>query len=489
VTLPQEAVRLQGHTDEVRGVAFTRDGTRLATADGTVRIWNVTTCQETIRLDAQTGEVLAVSFSPDGTRLAAAGYGKSVNVWNAITGQKISEKLHDHPVLGVNFSPDGRLLASGSDDGTVKVWDWTSGKETPGFMGHTDRVWSVEFSPDGNQLATASRDRTVKTWDVPTGELMRELPGHTPFSHHRVAFHPDGTQLAASGGDQSVLIWDLTTDREPRRLEGHSRWPVSMAFSPDGKRLASVGWDYTLRIWDAGTRQEALTLNCPMPLYNLAFSPDGNRIVTAGDKVVMIWDARPWTPEVAIEREAVSLLGWLFAKPLRQVDVVDYLRNAAMIRPQARELALSLLTSFQEEDDPRKYYEASWVTVQKPYLNAFQYRFALMQAEAARHLAPAETEFLAALAVAQYRLGHKTQAQATLAQMRDAMKNSDQTPTADALESLRQAEALMEHRHPAGTGDAEASPRQLPDAQVLSRWPHPGCRLLSELRAVGQKNA
>ncbi|MEX2141774.1 MAG: serine/threonine-protein kinase [Pirellulales bacterium] len=445
VMLPQEALLLEGHTHEVRGVAFSRDGTRVATAsnDGSVRVWNATTCQELLRIDC-TALILSVAFSPDGTRLASAGTDKYVRVWDARTGEIIREKLHDQELSRVAFSPDGKLLASGSYDGSVNVWEWATGKETPGFTGHTAQAWGVEFSPDGTQLATASRDRSVRIWEVATGQLIHKLPGHTAFSHHRVAFHPDGAQLAASGSDNTIIVWDLNTGRKAHRLKGHSKYPISMAFSPDGRRLASVGWDYTLRIWDAATGQEALTLNCPMPLYNLAFSPDGNRIVTAGDKVVMIWDARPWTPEMAIEREAVSLLSWLFAKPLRKADVVAYLQNSALIRPQARDLAISLLTSFKEEDDPRKYYEASWATVCKPYLNAFQYRFALMQAETACQLAPAETEFLAALAVAQHRLGQKQQAQTTLAGMRDAIENSDQTPSAELTEGLRQAEALIE---------------------------------------------
>jgi hypothetical protein len=34
------------------------------------------------------------------------------------------------------------------------------------------------------------------------------------------------------------------------------------------------------------------------------------------------------------------------------------------------------------------------------------------------------------------------------------------------------------------SNDAWASPRQLPVAQIFSRWPHPGCRILSGQRAV-----
>ena len=442
-TLPQGVVMPQGHTDEVRGVAFSPDGTRLATAshDGTVRVWNVMTWQQMLSIH-HTDAVSAVAFSKDGTRLASTSADK-VYVWDAATGQKLSEKLHDQNVIGVAFSPKHEsLLASGTFGGLVKVWDWTTGKETPGFVGHTDYVWAVAFSPDGTQLATASKDRTVKVWNVKTGRWIHDLAGHTAFSHYRVAFNLDGSRLAASGDDDNIKLWDLTTGAETMPLKGHARYPISVAFSPNGKRLASVGWDYTLRIWDAATGQEALLLNCPTPVYNVEFSPDGNQLAATGDRLVMIWDARPWTPEVAIEREAVSQLSHLFAKPLRRSDVAHYLQNSALIRPQARDLALSLLNNYQEEDDPQKYHQASRATVSKPYLNAFQYRFALMQAQAARQLAPARTEFLATLAMAQFRLGHKQQAQTTLARLRDAMKTADLV--AEHIEGLRQAEALID---------------------------------------------
>ncbi len=69
-----------------------------------------------------------------------------------------------------------------------------------------------------------------------------------------------------------------------------------------------------------------------------------------------LWDARPWTPEAAIEREALGLLDSLFAKPLRKADVIDYLQNAPTIRPRARQLALSLLDGYHEETNPETYH-------------------------------------------------------------------------------------------------------------------------------------
>ncbi len=67
--------------------------------------------------------VLAVAWSPDGKRIASGSGDKTVQLWDAATGETIFT-YHDHTkgVQAVAWSPDGRRIASGSDDDTVRVW-------------------------------------------------------------------------------------------------------------------------------------------------------------------------------------------------------------------------------------------------------------------------------------------------------------------------------------------------------------------------------
>ncbi|KZV93899.1 WD40 repeat-like protein [Exidia glandulosa HHB12029] len=244
---------LKGHSGTVPCIAA--HGSRIASCsyDGTFRLWDASSGKKILGpITAHDGKyVEGIAYSRDGTCIATGGGNNRATLWDANTGVHLCEMAgHTNWVMCVAFSEDGTRLASGSKDTTVRIWDIVSGKciGEP-LTGHTSWVHAVCFSRDDKRIFSSSADRTIRVWDAETRALIFD-----PLKmDHRVlsmALSPDGNRLVSGSDTGRIAMWDAESGAAiPIPFQERRERVWSLAFSPDGRTIASASLN-NVALWD-----------------------------------------------------------------------------------------------------------------------------------------------------------------------------------------------------------------------------------------------
>jgi WD40 repeat protein len=281
------------HRSAVWSLAVSPDGRRLATgtADGTVRVVDLTTGRSRVVCGRLRVPARQLAFSDDGRQLAVGSGGPLVEILEADSGEELGELAIEAPakalafqpagsalivahsaetervvvrgwadgrrtvagrgqVFSLVFTPRGAVLAAGRKDGRLTLWDIGEGRELFGARAHDAAIIAVAIAPGADLVATATAlDGEVRLWDASTGAPRGVLPHARGVTS--LAFAAGGL-LATGGLDGAGRLWDVRRGRELAVFQGHRGAVFAVALSADGRTLATGGHDGTARVWDVG---------------------------------------------------------------------------------------------------------------------------------------------------------------------------------------------------------------------------------------------
>ena len=223
-------------------------------------------------------DVTGMAFSRDGRRLATIHNQRSVKLWDLETGLELREfSAGDTIMFQAAFSDDGGQLACCCIDGLTPVWDTKDGRCVFTLGGHTSAVSDVVFS--GDRIATASWDQSAKIWDARYGVELFTIRGHANWVTG-VALSRSGGSIVTSSWDGTARIWDGHGEGViPKQLDNSLSWIDSVAFHPRGRSIAEVRGDESVWVW---TIRNGLPEATFQGARFVAYNGDGSLLATGG---------------------------------------------------------------------------------------------------------------------------------------------------------------------------------------------------------------
>jgi WD40 repeat protein len=249
----------------VTGLALSPDGKTLAVAGSGVQLWQTVTGQRigTALPAAGHGRYRAVAFSPDGTMLATLDGDGTARIWSVTTQQEIGTPMTAGAPGALAFSPNGRTLVTVGKGGQTRLWSVATDQPLGKPMAAGPATIAAAFSPDGAMLATAGGDGSVRLWDVATQQEIGTPMTADAQPVYAAAFSRDGAMLATAGGDGSVRLWDVATQQEIGTPMTAGTQPVyAAAFGLGGGTLVTAGGDGAARVWDVAFPANLLRAAC-----------------------------------------------------------------------------------------------------------------------------------------------------------------------------------------------------------------------------------
>ena len=213
-----EQLYLNAHAGSVSALAFNADGSRFVSAGAEAYshlpgerrwaaiVWDMATVAQQALLAGHQGLIRSIAFSPDGTVVATGADDGALRFWDAGSSASLATLDMGAPVVALDWSRDGRqvAVALARAANNLQVVEAATGAIQHSLQLPTSGVSSLAFDHAGAMLAVAATEGVLSIWDAGTFGLLTTRETEDGVS--TVSFSPDHTMIVASSEQHSVTF-------------------------------------------------------------------------------------------------------------------------------------------------------------------------------------------------------------------------------------------------------------------------------------------
>jgi serine/threonine protein kinase/WD40 repeat protein len=231
----REIRRFEGHSTGIRTVAYSSDGSRIATGAGvtemrdgkpvlvdcTVRLWDAATTRQLASFGPHAGPVDKVWFTGDDRRIYSTCTSengvRTIRQWDAQRSNVALCQIEGEQASDASFSPSGRWLLVHRGRKVPEIVDVNAGPGKPSIVlaEFPQGTASTGFGPDDKLMASIHFDGRIIFWEAATGRRQRVLD--LPASARLGNFSHDGRYFAASTDKGRIYLFRLSNGHAQER--------------------------------------------------------------------------------------------------------------------------------------------------------------------------------------------------------------------------------------------------------------------------------
>ncbi|TRM62529.1 WD40-repeat-containing domain protein [Schizophyllum amplum] len=222
----------------------------------------------TLKLQAHSDEVWGVAWSHDGRYLASASKDQTAIIW--MIGPQSDPNLrdvrphhilrdHPFPVSCIAWSLDDSVLLTGSE-AQIRLWNTRTGLCIRLLEEHSETVTSLEWLPDGSGFVSGGLDRQIIRWDAAGGKI--DSWDEAAVRVTDLAVTPDCRRLVVVG---LIGVPPLEPSRDGRTVSGSGGGNMTLEDLVDQHKMI---------VYDLITQEEEMTLSLEGDLSSVKISSD-----------------------------------------------------------------------------------------------------------------------------------------------------------------------------------------------------------------------